>query len=830
MVSRVAGARGPRRAYGAIVVAIVIAGLLVGAASLVAARPTTAATPPVRGLALTGRSSTSISLYWVDPPRGRMAGVIVRRTQGSHAPSGGAAGVGVPTRGPRPVAVVDTGLTPGTRYSYAVFVRGRDGRISRAATIGVRTDAPSARPLAPPRLVVRSASNRLIIRGFAPVAGATGYSYRLCNGADVACGPATPISPRGHVIGGLAGGVRYTIRLIAIGDGVVRSDSPIAVRTGVPTGVPLPAPRFALTAGPGTLRIHGVSAVLHASGYRYLLCDRVGAGCGPARAISRAGVTLHGLAGGATYTVEVVAHGNGRRYADSHATAHRATVAAIPLSPPNSRNGGCAATTVAQENAKPGASGWRPPVAIAPPLVQGFAQSTSAACGGTVGIYLATRSTTPVAVHIQAWRVGYYQGAGGRLVWTSPVLTVVGPPRWETVDRRTDEVTAPWPRSATLTVPHAWTQGIYELRIVPVGSPSGAGAVPLVVRDDTRTTPMVQVVATNTDQMYNQWGGHSAYSSGTGVSTIVSLNRPYDGFGMAQILDEDAPLARFAESQARGISYLTDVDLDYGSRELTTAGALVVGSHSEYWTPRMRSHLETALARGANVAFFGANSIYWHAVPVTATGRYTELDIWKLNPADPNVKSPTRASTMWRLAPINNPEQKILGEQFGCTNVLMPMTVPSSPGWVFAGSGATPGQQLQGVIYQETDTPTSTAPMPAGTRVVTTTGTIPCPQRGTGTTSGSAMTLVPNPGHGLVVDVGTRGWVCLLDGSCTTNPVYSDPALLAIDPDIVTTTVRNDPTVEAIIRQATTNILNVMLSGPAAARATASGYPLAPGA
>ena len=70
----------------------------------------------------------------------------------------------------------------------------------------------------------------------------------------------------------------------------------------------------------------------------------------------------------------------------------------------------------------------------------------------------------------------------------------------------------------------------------------------------------------------------------------------------------------------------------------------------------------------------------------------------------------------------------------------------------------------------------------------------------------------------------------LLDGSCVTNPVYSDPTLLATDPDIVTTTVRNDPTVEAVIRQATTNILNMLLGGPAASHAHDPSYPLAPGA
>ena len=72
------------------------------------------------------------------------------------------------------------------------------------------------------------------------------------------------------------------------------------------------------------------------------------------------------------------------------------------------------------------------------------------------------------------------------------------------------------------------------------------------------------------------------------------------------------------------------------------------------------------------------------------------------------------------------------------------------------------------MIYQETDTPTS-GPMPTGTRVVTSLA-FACPQDGIAN-GGSAVTLAPGSGGGLVLDVGTRGWVCLLNRSCMSNPV-----------------------------------------------------------
>ncbi len=108
---------------------------------------------------------------------------------------------------------------------------------------------------------------------------------------------------------------------------------------------------------------------------------------------------------------------------------------------------------------------------------------------------------------------------------------------------------------------------------------------------------------------------------------------------------------------------------------------------------------------GANAVFLGANNMYWRPVSVGATRPYRELAIWKVPSLDPNAQNPALASLKWRDAPIDQPEQALLGEQFGCTDVLEPMTVPTTLGWVFAGSGATPGESLPGVIYQETDTP-----------------------------------------------------------------------------------------------------------------------------
>jgi len=486
---------------------------------------------------------------------------------------------------------------------------------------------------------------------------------------------------------------------------------------------------------------------------------------------------------------------------------------------------GCAQVTIAQENAKPGGLGWIPPPAPATPAVQGYASATSAVCGQRVTLYLGTHARHPVPVRVAAWRLGYYRGAGGRLVWTSGTVRVARPKVWDTVAPVTDMVSAPWRPSLSFVVPHTWSQGVYELRIDPLQKGLHPGTIPLVVRDGARTTRLVEVLSTNTWQMYNTWGGLDAYTTPR-ASRVVSLNRPFDGYGMVSLVTDDYPIVRFVEAHGLDVSYVTDPDLDRGVTAVADARALVFGSHTEYWTTGMRAHLEAALARGANAVFLGANNMYWRPVPVGPTRPYRELAIWKVPSLDPDASNPALASLKWRDPPISQPEQAVLGEEFGCTDVLEPMTVPNPLGWVFAGSGAIPGESLPGVIYQETDTPTTGA-MPTGTRVVTSL-TFACPQDEV-SAGGSSMTLAPGSGGGLVLDVGTRGWVCLLNRSCVTNPVYSWPAMVNRDPDIAVGTVRNDPATARIVENVTMTVLTAVTDGPAGDLVRSSGYPLASG-
>lgn len=483
---------------------------------------------------------------------------------------------------------------------------------------------------------------------------------------------------------------------------------------------------------------------------------------------------------------------------------------------------GCASRSVAEENALPGGTGWSTEAAV--PLVQGYATSTSVYCGRKISFKLGTQNSRPVQVLLQAWRLGYYGGAGGRLVWVSSTLTVRRPLHWDVVARGTHTLTAPWKTTLTLTIPHTWTQGVYAFRIVPVHASSSAAVIPVVIRDPTQATAFVHVLAVNTWQMYNSWGGWSAYTLPR--TYVSSFDRPYQGAGWGDLLQYEYPLVRYMERAGDNVSYATDVDLNVGDAQLASTHALLFGGHSEYWTTQMRAHLEQYFAAGTNAVFFGGNNMFWRPVPVGPSGgAYRRLMIWRVPSIDPHAQNSQLASENWRSPIINQPEQTTLGEQYGCDGVRMPLIVPSpSLGWMFQGTGAIPGQVLPGVNGYEVDYPNAGVSVPTGTQLVAE-QTFACPHRKQ-VTSGAAITIVPGSGPqpAMLVDMGTEDWSCNLSDACMTD--FVTPYWLVPSAPITPGVHRNDPVVEHVIQGATRNVLNVVGAGPAGWQATASPYPL----
>src|SRR5271166_2659382 len=149
------------------------------------------------------------------------------------------------------------------------------------------------------------------------------------------------------------------------------------------------------------------------------------------------------------------------------------------------------------ENAKIGQAWW-----VTTPQnagdIEGYVNQASAVIGDTVTLYVNTKAAS---FHVEAYRMGYYQGIGARLVWQSaevPGLRQALP----ALHAPTNTIECDWSPSVTMTVDATWPPGAYLLKLV--GATNEQGFVPLCVRDDTSQAAIVIQQSVTTWQAYNR--------------------------------------------------------------------------------------------------------------------------------------------------------------------------------------------------------------------------------------------------------------------------------------------------------------------------------------
>ena len=136
------------------------------------------------------------------------------------------------------------------------------------------------------------------------------------------------------------------------------------------------------------------------------------------------------------------------------------------------------------------------------------------------------------------------------------------------------------------------------------------------------------------------------------------------------------------------------------------------GGHDEYWSWQARSNLESALSRGMNLFFSGANAIYWQVRPESDRhGRADRfLAIYKeqalnLDPVllDKDPSNDLLATTQWRLPPVSRPEDKLIGIFYLMDPIDGDIIVSDASHWAFADTGLDNGSQLKGLLGYEVD-------------------------------------------------------------------------------------------------------------------------------
>jgi hypothetical protein len=214
-----------------------------------------------------------------------------------------------------------------------------------------------------------------------------------------------------------------------------------------------------------------------------------------------------------------------------------------------------------------------------------------------------------------------------------------------------------WP-GYDFSIPLEWPSGAYIAMLIEtdehgqqISGPDETAAdgrearALFVVKSRTpgQTARILYKLSLTTYHAYNYAGGGNLYSGkwsrdpATKKSVNkVSMHRPGGGTGgevpdihagdnlpgVMDPYDESSPRQTFAhwdvpfiiwlERNGYQVDYCTDLDLHEDSQLLAPYQLLLSVGHDEYWSDGMRSHVETFIEQGGNVAFFSGNTCWWH--------------------------------------------------------------------------------------------------------------------------------------------------------------------------------------------------------------------------
>jgi hypothetical protein len=353
-------------------------------------------------------------------------------------------------------------------------------------------------------------------------------------------------------------------------------------------------------------------------------------------------------------------------------------------------------------------------------------------------------------------------GATRELVWSASDL----PGSVPDTPADADSHGCRWPVSLRIPTGVDWRSGFHHVRLRAHGAPAGrdVGDACFVVRPAAPTARALLVIATNTYNAYNNWGGRSLY---TGAHR-VSFRRPF-GRGMIDRTpterdDRKSRPVRFGEepdvdgetyqrfrhehdlpgymssagwftyerrfvewAEREGIVFDTAVSSDLAEHpELRDGYALMLSvGHDEYWSKGQRDAVEQFVARGGNVVSMSGNTMFWQVRledDRTADGApdaSAAMTCWKdqAHEHDPVVAAghPELMTGMWADPVVGRPETSILGagsawglySRFGYATPrgAGAFTVYRDGHWLFEGTGLRYGDLLgrdHGVVGYET--------------------------------------------------------------------------------------------------------------------------------
>jgi hypothetical protein len=331
-------------------------------------------------------------------------------------------------------------------------------------------------------------------------------------------------------------------------------------------------------------------------------------------------------------------------------------------------------------------------------MIQGYPGRASVAPGERLVLHVATDASC-FRVNICRW------GDGLIPMWQTEWLPAeYGPPQNPALDWR-------WP-AYEFAIPQDWPSAVYmahlqEPRSAAMSVNFNCAATLFVVRGEGRS-PLLYKIPLATYHAYNCTGGGCFYvnppRSRTPPGSKVSLHRPGGGvggdtYGAIDHYNKSSPRQTFAHWDAPFIRWLlrngyapefcTDLDIHDDPLLCDRYRLLLSVGHDEYWSETTRNRVESFIARGGNVAFFGANVCWWRihlvddgtAMVCHQGGPHGALDHW------------------WPQTGVNRPEDSLTGVSYrhggGWWNGprrTSGYVVQQPDHWAFAGTGLRRGE------------------------------------------------------------------------------------------------------------------------------------------
>jgi hypothetical protein len=348
-------------------------------------------------------------------------------------------------------------------------------------------------------------------------------------------------------------------------------------------------------------------------------------------------------------------------------------------------------------------------------VIEGYTTQPSVVAGDNVMVCVSTRPSARYLVHV--YRLGWYGGAGGRLMTTLPGN--VGLARSAPApDAATGIVRADWPVTDVVQTSEDWPSGQYVMVLELTSGPEAgtAARVPFVVRAvPGHIAPVLVQTPVNTTQAYNHWGGKCLYTSNSTdqvAAVKVSFDRPVPAWDLANLNSRspfvyELPLIRWLEREGFDLVYQTNVDTHRDPWSLTGPRMIVTAGHDEYWTREMRDAFDDAQRRGVSLAFMGANTAYWQ---IRYEDEERTIVEYRSGRVDPEPDLTLKTVRFRHLKSPPRPERELMGQQYegGLAKPIDPRDFRFRPelsgdSWA-AGVELDPERPLTGIVGYEWDT------------------------------------------------------------------------------------------------------------------------------